>query len=245
MTVYNRVCRAIPGRKIYMTRLQCLLLLSLVAAACSRQPVIDEEMASIPAGPMPADLSGSWQRNYARDDDLNAALAAAYDRLARSIPDQRLAGSPVPVSPSSRDTDALYALARLAEQITRPDILTIAQDDFEIRVDRKDDFSLLCAFYDGKAKAIESPYGTETCGWDGENLVSHLWLPGGLTITQRFTMSMDRRQLRVITTVDSSSSRVPFTLRRFYTKFERPVPALNCVETLSMKRVCSTGELTL
>ena len=175
--------------------------------------------------------------------DLNAALVSAYDQLARSTPNQGLAGGPVAVGPSSKDTEALYALARLAEQITRPDVLTIAQDDFEIRVDRKDNFSLLCSFYDGKAKAIESPYGIETCGWDGKNLISHLQLPGGLTVTHRFTMAADRQQLRVITTVDSSSSRVPFTLRRFYTKFERPAPALNCVETLSMKRVCSTGRL--
>jgi len=228
-----------------MMRLRYLLLVCLVAAGCARQPVIDEQMSSIPAGPMPADFSGSWQRNYARDDDLNAALAAAYDRLARSIPDQRVAGSPVPVGPSSKDTEALYALARLAEQITRPDVLTIAQDDFEIRVDRKDDFSLLCTFYDGKAKPIESPYGIETCGWDRDNLVSHLRLPGGLKITHRFTMSTDRQQLRVVATLESSSSRVPFTLRRFYTKFERPAPALNCIETLSMKRVCSTGALAL
>ena len=228
-----------------MTRLRCLLILCLFVAACAREPVINEEMASIPVGPMPADFSGSWQRNYARDDDLNAALAAAYDRLVRSIPDQRYAGGAGPAGPSSKDADALYALARLAELITRSDVLTIAQDDFEIRVDRKDDFSLLCAFYDGKAKTLESPYGVEACGWDGENLVSHLRLPDGVTVTHRFTMSADRVQLRVITTVDSSTSRVPFTLRRFYTKYERPAPAMNCVETLSMKRVCSTGRLEL
>ena len=228
-----------------MTRLRCLLILCLAIAGCARQPVIDEEMASVAAGPLPADFSGSWQRNYARDDEVNAALAAAFDRLARSIPDQRMAGNPVPAGPSPQQWDSLVALARLAELITRPDVLTIAQDDFEIRVDRKDDFSLLCAFYVGKSKAVESPYGNEVCGWDGENLVSHLDLPNGLQITQRFTMSADRQQLRVITTLDSSTSRVPFTLRRFYSRFERPAPALNCIETLSMKRVCSTGRLEL
>ena len=78
-----------------------------------------------------------------------------------------------------------------------------------------------------------------------EGLVSHLSLPGGLRITYRFTMSADRQHLRVITTVNSKESRVPFTLQRFYTKFDRPAPAFNCIETLSMKRVCSTGELKL
>ena len=229
-----------------MSRTLCLLTLCLLIAACAREPLINEEMASIPVGPMPADFSGSWQRNYARDDEVNAALAAAFDRLARSIPDQRMPGSSSPpAGPSPRQWEALVALARLAELITRPDVLTIAQDDFEIRVDRKDDFSLLCSFYGGKSKGVVSPYGSEICGWDGENLVSHLDLPGGLEITQRYTMSTDRQQLRVITTVDSSTSRVPFTLRRFYTKYERPAPAMNCVETLSMKRVCSTGRLEL
>ena len=227
---------------------QCFFLLAcLLLAGCSKQPVISDEMTRVVIGPLPTDFSGSWQRNYARDDQLNAALAAAYDRLARSMPDQRMPGpgSVVQAGPSPKDWDSLVALARLAELITRPDVLTISQDDFEIRVDRKDDFSLLCAFYNGQAKAVDSPYGRETCGWDGDDLVSYLGLPGGLKIVHRFTLSEDRQQLRVITTLDSSTSRVPFTLRRFYTKFERPAPAMNCVETLSMKRVCSTGEIKL
>ena len=47
----------------------------------------------------------------------------------------------------------------------------------------------------------------------------HLVLPDGLQITHRFDVSDDREQLRVITTVSSATSRVPFTLRRFYRKF--------------------------
>lgn len=228
-----------------MLRFAKLLIPCLLLAACTRQPVISDDMAQVEPGPLPVDFSGSWQRNYARDDELNAALAAAYDRLARSIPDQRMSapGVAVQAGPSSKDWDALVALARLAELITRPDVLTIYQDDFELRVDRKDDYSMLCSFYAGQAQALQTPYGIETCGWQGDNLVSHLALPGGLTITHRFTASADNRQLRVITTLDSSTSRVPFTLRRFYSRFERPAPAMNCIETLSMKRVCSTGEI--
>lgn len=230
-----------------MSRHACLWIVCLLLAGCGEQPVISDGMTNVTAGPLPADFSGSWQRNYARDDQLNAALAAAYDRLAQSVPDQRLPGPGMAVQtgPSPRDWDALVALARLAELITRPDVLTISQDDFEIRVDRKDDFSLICSFYSGQARATKTPYGTESCGWDGPNLVSYLALPGGLTVTHRFTLSEDQQQLRIVTTLDSSSSRVPFTLRRFYSKFERPAPANNCIETLSMKRVCSTGEIEL
>lgn len=228
-----------------MLRHAKLLIPCLLLAACAEQPVISDDMAMVESGPLPVDFSGSWQRNYARDDRLDAALAAAYDRLVRAIPDQRVARSGVTVQagPSSNDWGALVALARLAELITRPDVLTIYQDDFEIRVDRKDDYSMLCSFYAGQAKPLQTPYGIETCGWDGDNLVSHLALPGGLTITHRLTVSADGQQLRVITTLDSSTSRVPFTLRRFYSRFERPAPAMNCIETLSMKRVCSTGEI--
>ena len=55
----------------------------------------------------------------------------------------------------------------------------------------------------------------------------------------------DREQLRVVTTVSSNTARVPVTLTRFYKKFERLPPDFNCIETLSMKRVCSTGEIVL
>ncbi len=192
---------------------------------------------------MPANFSGSWQRNYARDDEVNAVLRDAYNRLIRTSPEQRRpAGSGADPS-ASKQMDSLLALARLAELITRPDVLTISQTRHEISIARKDDFAMLCAFYDGVAKAIENDNGTEICGWDGRQLVSNLVLQGGLQVTHRFTISTDGQQIRVVTTVSSTTSRIPFTLRRFYSKFERPSSGFNCIETFSMKRVCSTTEI--
>ena len=196
-------------------------------------------------GGMPADLSGSWERDYSRGDDVNQVLRDIYYYLSRTSADRAYTTRPGPVQPSSRDMASVRALARLAELITRPQVLTISQNENEITVDRKDDFSLECAFYDGVARGTDSDYGTEICGWDGHQLVSHLVLPDGLQITHRFDVSKDREQLRVITTLSSSTSRVPFTLRRFYRRFERLPPDFNCIETLSMKRVCSTGEIEL
>jgi hypothetical protein len=221
-----------------------MLISCLMMVACSQQPVVVEEVRYFEEA-MPVDFSGSWERDYARDDQVNAVLREAYNRLARSTPDQRYPGAPPPgvSAPSTRDAESLFALARLAEEITRPDELMISQNDHEISVARKDDFSLQCAFYDGVAASIENPYGTEICGWDGRQLVSHLILPDGLQVTHRFTISTDGQQMRVVTTVASSSSRVPFTIRRFYRKFSRPRSGFNCIETLSMKRVCSTGEI--
>ena len=196
-------------------------------------------------GAMPADLSGSWERDYTRGDDVNAALRYAYKQLPVTYPDQGYSRSPAMPTRSPKDVAALTALARLAELITRMDHISISQNENLIRIDRKDDFSYECAFYNGVAKGVESGFGTEVCGWDGPQLVSQLVLPGGLQITNRLTVSGNRQQLRIVTTVASNTSRIPFTLRRFYRRYERQPPAYNCVETLSMKRVCSTGELVL
>ena len=215
-----------------------------LAACTAAEPVIDEHMMRID-GELPADLSGSWERDYSRGDDVNQVLRDIYYYLSRTSADRAYTTRPGAVQPSPRDMASIRALARLAELITRPQVLTISQNDHEITVERKDDFSLLCAFYDGVAKGTDSDYGTEICGWDGDQLVSHLVLPDGLQVTHRFTVSTDRQQLRVITTVSSSRARVPFTLSRFYRKFERLPPDFNCIETLSMKRVCSTGEIEL
>ena len=196
---------------------------------------------------MPADFSGSWERDYSRGEDVNGALRDLFGRLNRAAQQQRFPNDPrlsnAGTSMSQREVSSIVALARLAELITRPDVLTISQNAYEIRIERKDDFSMLCEFYDGVAKGTTSDYGTEVCGWDGDQLVSHLVLPDGLLVSHRFTVSPDTNYMRVITTVSSSASRVPFTLNRFYRKFERPTSDFNCIETLSMKRVCSTGEI--
>ena len=226
-----------------MLRRWNIVAMCLALAACTpAKPVIDEQMMRID-GEMPADLSGSWERDYSRGDDVNQVLRDIYYYLSRTSADRAYTTRPAPVQPSSTAMQSIRALARLAELITRPQVLTISQNDREITVDRKDDFSLLCAFYDGDAKGTESAYGTEICGWDGDQLVSHLVLPDGLQVTHRFTVSADRQQLRVVTTVSSNTARVPVTLSRFYRKFERLPPDFNCIETLSMKRVCSTGEI--
>lgn len=224
-----------------MLRLQSILILFLIAA-CSPQPVIDDEMMRFD-GTMPADFSGSWERNYTRGDDVNAVLREMYYKLSRISSDLQGPGNTGVARPSQRDMSAVLALAHLADEITSLDVLTIAQNEHEISIERKDDFAMWCAFHDGVATDTDNAYGVEICGWDGEQLVSNLTLPDGLQVTHRFTVSEDGKDMRVVTTVSSSSSRLPFTLRRFYTKFDRPASDFNCVETFSKKRVCSTGEI--
>lgn len=222
-----------------MKRLPHVLTVAAILAGCSAPPVIDERMTRL-EGDMPVDFSGYWQRNYARDDDVNRQIQRTWDRL-RSRADQGFQGAPGGPGISSGDVDKLVALARLADEITRSDVLHIHQDEHEVRVDREDDFSLSCSFFNGMAKPTDSAFGSELCGWDGDNLVSLMRLPDGLDVVHTFTLSEDGTELRIITTLTSTSSRTPFSLRRFYRRYDRPPGKLNCVETLSMKRVCTTA----
>ena len=190
---------------------------------------------------MPADFSGFWARDYARSDDINRVLLNAYYELGRKRGRGGLTG---PMA-SERDMSLLVPLARLVELITRTDQLTISQTEYEILVERRDDFSLLCAFFDGVAKPIDNAFGKETCGWDGDRLISLNELPDGLRIVHQFETSEDRKQLRVTTTVSSDTAPIPFTLSHYYWRIEKIPGKYECIETLSMKRVCSTGRLVL
>jgi hypothetical protein len=218
---------------------------ALITACSSSGPVINTTTPTF-VGDMPVDFSGSWERDYSRGQDVQGTINAIFRERQRQIqqqqqfPDSRAGARP---GMSQREANSLVALARLVQDITKPDVLTISQDDYEIRVAREDDFAMSCSFFEGVAQGTTSPYGTEVCSWNGDSLISHLVLPDSLLISQQFTMSPDGNMLRVITTSSSGASRTPFTLQRYYMRFEAPPRAFNCIETLSMKRVCSTGEI--
>lgn len=231
-----------------MLRTYFMLLGYLLISACGAKPVIGDDMKTLD-GPMPADFSGSWERDYTRGDDAHVVLGETLYRVSRRSSRASQYGQQgygnSSQSISGRQRAAIYAIARLADEITRLQVLTISQTENEISIARKDDYAIFCGFYDGVAKSTESGFGIEVCGWDGDHLISHASFSDGLQIMHRFTVSPDRKRLRVITTVSSSTAPIPFTLSRFYTKFEAPTSDFNCVETLSMKRVCGTGELEL
>ncbi len=218
-----------------------LLAACLCLAGCGHKEVRLVEGTRYFEGDMPADFSGSWARDYARGDNINQVFQSAIWQLGKR---RERSGSAVPMA-SERDVATLIPIARLAELITRPDVLTISQTEHEILVERRDDFSLMCAFYDGVAKSTESAFGSETCGWDGNRLISVHDMPDGLRVMHRFHVSDNRRELRVITTVTSSTAPMPFTMSHYYWRFEKIPSKLECIETLSMKRVCSTGRLEL
>lgn len=218
------------------------LVAALLTACAATQPEPEEPPSELRVSA----IEGSWERDYSRDDDVNAKLQRAYNLLARSIADrQRMAaGGPAP-SISPAEANSLLALARLVELITRPDVLRISRDEATVIVSREKDFALTCEFRDGRPVPTKSPFGVESCDWRDGVLISRMRLLDGLTLTQQFIMSDDGQKLRITTTATSPQTRAPFSLRRFYRRFEEPAPKYECVETLSMKRVCSTRELEL
>jgi len=218
-----------------------LLATCLCLAGCGHKQVLLIEGTKYFDGNMPADFSGSWARDYARGDNINEVFQNAVWELSRR---RDRVGQGLAI-PSDRDMSTLVPIARLAELITRPDELTISQTEYEILIDRRDDFSLQCAFYDGVAKPVESVFGKEHCGWDGSRLISVHDMPDGLRVMHRFHVSDNRRELRVVTTVSSSTAPVPITISHYYWRYEKPPRKFECIETLSMKRVCSTGNLEL
>ncbi len=235
-----------PGSTRQLPQQTCLALLCVLLAACSSpKPVVDESVQSY-VGKIPVNLTGSWERDYSRGDDINVALNRAFSQLrgtsnSAGYPnDPRMGGGGVSISQSQ--ADSVVALARLAELITRQDVYTITQSNHDISIERKDDFDMFCEFYDGRARGAVTDFGAEVCGWDGDQFVSQLVLPDDLLISHRFTMGPSGKQLRIITTVSSRTARVPFVLDRYYRKFEPSAGEFNCVETLSMNRVCSTSE---
>ncbi len=242
-TTHMRYPNILPGSSYLSSRWFISLLLTALAclAGCAHEePRLIEDTRYF-EGDMPADFSGYWVRDYARGDNINQVLRNAYYVLDRKAD---RAGSATGRA-SERDMSMLIPLARLVELITRTDELTISQTEHEILVERRDDFSLLCSFYDGVAKSTDSAFGREICGWDRDRLISLHELPDGLRVTHRFHTSKNRRQLRVITTVSSDKAPLPITVSRFYWRIEKRPGRFECIETLSMKRVCSTGSLAL
>jgi hypothetical protein len=214
--------------------------------ACTAQTTGDKIVAGYD-GVIPVNLGGNWERDYSRGQTVNQVVDRVFRQLQRYRSDPAMSNNPYGAnepSLSQRDMSHIIAIARLADNITSVDVLTISQSDNELSVERKGDFSLFCEFYDGVATGPETEYGSEVCGWDGDQFVSRLILPDGVRITHRFTVADDAEQLLVSTTVSSRQANVPITLNRFYKKFDKPESDFNCVDTLSMKRVCSTSEVT-
>jgi hypothetical protein len=226
-----------------MHKTACIIVIALLQG-CAGEPV-SRQSVSQPvslSSPGIADFSGHWELDYGRSDDVDRKLRSLYrewrreaERRARGDQYRASMGAPV----DSRDFRALVDVARLAELITDSQVLDIEQTNADIEIRRENNFALTCVFREGEPEVIVDELGAEVCGWDAHQLVFHIRLPDGLDIRHRLTMSEDTERLHIATQVDSRKS-APFTLNRFYFRFD-PLPEdYSCEYTLSRGNVCQS-----
>lgn len=222
--------------------LQLVFLAAMLAlAGCGSEP-------ELPAGAgklsVPVDFSGDWEVDFSQSDNIRDR----YEMMIRDLQRQAerrgrggMAQSNGSISLGGvSGGESLYALARMAELITDVQLLDIEQDELEIDVKREGNFALQCEFHPGELHRVETPLGSELCGWDGHQLIFQVALPEGLRIIHRFTLGPEGQRLNIATTVQSQQVAYPFTLNRVYNRYDPESTGIRCKQTLTRGRVCTT-----
>lgn len=197
--------------------------------------------------PIRLDFSGSWEKDFGRsdtwEDELNRQLRIRQEQatlqragIGSSVAPRASLGN-ISLNNGSRRANNLFEMARLAEYISRQNLMEISQDREHIRIERRGEAPLMCSLDWGPMSTFSSAHGTEICGWDDQQLVFQITLPDGISIQHRFTVAADGNQLRMVTSVSQDGS-VPFNLIQAFNRYEAP-DDLNCIVTVSRGRVCS------
>ncbi len=215
----------------------CALML---LGACASQTPIEEIFTQDER----VDLTGHWELDYERSDNVDRRLRSLLLRLQKggyAVADP--SGQSYSVTRSRQSLEALVGLARLADEVTRSPVLEIDQTEFDIAVERDADFALTCVFHPDRPLSQQGVMANELCGWVNERLVFQTGLPDGLTIFHQFTLAPDGEQLHVATTLRGPGAASPFTVSRFYNRYE-PLRQEedDCSETLTRGRVCGRNE---
>ena len=209
-------------------------LLALLTA-CSSEPVRREVAAD------PVDMSGHWELDYGRSDNLqarfNAMLRDLRNQQARSAAGSERSAATIALGSSQ---ESLVGLAQMAELITQSQLLEIDQSRVAIRVAREGNFALSCDYALDEPRFQDYGVGRETCFWDGQQLVFQIRLPEGLDIVHRLSVADTGQTLGIVTSLYSSRVSAPFSLRRIYRRYEPGSQGYTCTETLSRGRVCTT-----
>lgn len=227
-------------------RSAALLLLSALLCACSnpapKRAVLQGDNAQA------VNFSGSWEMDYGQSDNTQEKLDSMVrdlnreaQRRAQNTAQQGSFGGGMIISGSGGNNgSSIMGLVRMADLITQSPLLEITQDPHKIRVKREQDFDLTCEFYPGEMHRVETPFGTEICGWNGHQLVFKLLLPDGLSIQHVMTMGAAGQKLNIATTVVTSQVSFPFILNRVYNRFKPGESGYKCEVTLTRGTVCTT-----
>ncbi len=220
-----------------------LVACAVLSGAAYTLPVQSAERASAASElpqPWRADFSGSWEKDYQRSDRWENELTRQMDLLRRSQSQGQVTGSaPVVQYGGGRRGSSMIDLARLAEMISRQNVLEISQTADEVVIEREGDAALICGTREQAMQSFSSAYGSEICGWERQQLIFRITLPEEVEIRHRFSVSDDREWLSALITIARSGT-PPFNLIQVYRRFDMPGGGYNCTQTLSRGRVCST-----
>lgn len=233
-----------PPHRIFVVTAVCLglsVLLSACGNSTARRPALQGDNLQA------VNFSGSWEMDYSLSDNsqkkldsLVRELNRAAQRRAQGNMYQGPGGTMVVGGPGGDSGASILGLVRMADLITQSPLLEIEQDKHKVRAKREENFDLTCEFYSGQYSKVETPFGTEICGWNAHQLVFKLQLPEGLSIQHVMTLGAAGQKLNIATTVVSSQVSFPFTLNRVYNRFEPGTSEFNCKMTLTRGRVCTT-----
>ena len=216
------------------------LLVVLLMTACQSRPAEKVNFAAA----RPVNFSGNWEVDYGRSDNVQNQFNSLARQLQRDAERRARAaerGSSYNggVQGSGR---SILALAEMAELITATQLLDVEQNEQEVRVKRDQSFALVCDLTQAPPVVTETPFGRESCGWDGHQLYFHISLPDGLDVRHRLTRSSLGDWLGVQTAVYSTSVSQPFVVNTVYGRYDPNAGGYRCTETLSKGRVCTTEQ---
>ena len=189
------------------------------------------------------DFSGSWELDYSKSDNIQTKLDSMARELRRDAERRAQVGNQgamVVGSSGYNSAPSVIGLARMSDLITRSPLLKVEQSEHEIKVKREENFALGCEFYAGQYSNVETPLGTEICGWNGRQMVFKILLPEGLSIQHVMTLASSGGKLQIATTVVSDQVSYPFTLNRVYNRFVPGASGYSCTVTLTKGKVCTT-----
>ncbi|MEM1113124.1 MAG: hypothetical protein AAGI11_14530 [Pseudomonadota bacterium] len=220
-----------------------LALLTACASEMSEPDLVSKSPA--PAGN--TDFSGAWELDYSRSDNIQMELNRLVRELQRQQERRNASGnmnrstSGVAIGGTGTNSgSSVIGLAEMADLVTQSTLLDIDQEANFIQVKREGNFALACEYFGGTPTVVETPMGSEICGWSGHQMVFHIALPEGLTIRHVMTLGGSGQNLNIATTVRSDYVSWPFTLNRVYRRYDPEAGGVRCEQTLTRGRVCTT-----
>lgn len=215
------------------------MLLALLTSCQSTEParITDDVAFEV------VDMSGNWEKDYQLSDDFETEFNLYLFDIQRRMNPQtdglnRNSTIGIGAGGGGGSMETVVGLARFTEEITRMPVLQIEQDRSRVQIDREEDFALFCEFFNNQTALTQTPFGTEQCGWNGNQLLFQLNLQDGLRIFYQVTLSPNGQQLNITTTVTSSQVPTSLTISNYYRRYDIPENDIDCILTLTRNNVC-------